>query len=240
MSSPLNYHLTRISSNRKLGPIPASTTSAASCWDGCAYFRTCYAKRGHLSWHWAKVNDGRRGSDFSQFLREVRALPRGQLWRYGQAGELPGIGARINAGQLARLAKANKGRQGFAYTHKPLTPANLKAIRAANAAGFTVNLSANGLKHADKLAKLGLPVVCVIPRDSPTLQKTASGVPVLGSVSFAIVSSSWALNRLGRVLRKWTKSPGITRSGSSRSIAGRILRGRSALRCLEMILGETI
>ena len=179
MSSPLNYHLTRISSNRKFGPIPASTTSAASCWDGCAYFRTCYAKWGHLSWHWDKVNDGRRGSDFSQFLREVRALPRGQLWRYGQAGELPGIGARINAGQLARLAKANKGRQGFAYTHKPLTPANLKAIRAANAAGFTVNLSANGLKHADKLAKLGLPVVCVIPRDSPTLQKTASGVPVL-------------------------------------------------------------
>jgi hypothetical protein len=48
------------------------------------------------------------------------------------------------------------------WNHK----ANRAAIATANALGFTVNLSANNLEHADKLADLGIgPVVTVLPHD---------------------------------------------------------------------------
>jgi hypothetical protein len=43
---------------------------------------------------------------------------------------------------------------------------NAAAIADANAAGFTVNLSANNLAHAERLHALGIaPVVVVLPQD---------------------------------------------------------------------------
>jgi hypothetical protein len=98
------------------------------------------------------------------------------LWRMNQAGDLPGPGAAIDVPALARLVKANRGRRGFTYTHKDIgQPRNLAAIRAANAAGFTVNLSADNAAHADTLADSGLPVVVVIPADSKKVTQTPCG-----------------------------------------------------------------
>jgi hypothetical protein len=61
---------------------------------------------------------------------------------------------------------ANVGRRGFTYTHHNVLQSehNRASIRAANAAGFTVNASANNLRHADQLAALDVaPVVAVLP-----------------------------------------------------------------------------
>ena len=78
------------------------------------------------------------------------------------AGDLPGHGKRIDVRALAALVRANTGRRGFTYSHKPITAGNLAAIHNANAGGFTINLSADTLAEADRLAETGLPVVVVL------------------------------------------------------------------------------
>jgi hypothetical protein len=172
----ISYHLTRVSANRKTGPIPVSTTSRQSCPPSCPLFNNgCYAEVGPLAWHWAKIGQAGRGVDLDQFAREIRALPGRTLWRHNQAGDLPGNGESINGAQLNRLVRANKGKRGFTYTHKPLTPSNLAKIRAANSDGFTINLSANNGTHADILAGTGLPVVVIIPTDAPKVSRTPAG-----------------------------------------------------------------
>lgn len=97
------------------------------------------------------------------------------MWRHNQAGDLPGEGDAINRDKLRELVRANGKRRGFTYTHKPATRGNLAAIRAANKAGFTINLSADNLTEADTLAETGLPVVVVLPSDTRKAVKTPDG-----------------------------------------------------------------
>lgn len=141
--------LTRVSKNVKTGPIPVSTSDASTCPPTCEQFDTCYAKFGSTSIHWDKVNAGERGMDWDSFCDEVSRLPRKQFWRHNQAGDLPGDGRIIDAGALALLVAANKGRRGFTYTHYPLAHYNVAAIEAANRDGFTINISCDSLEQAD-------------------------------------------------------------------------------------------
>lgn len=160
----LQYHLTLKSRNGKTGPIPVSTTAKASCPDCPLSGNGCYAELGPLSLFWQKVSRGELGTDFDAFLGQVAALPDGQLWRHNQAGDLPGMGNAIDGAALAGLARANHGKRGFTYTHKPMTAENARAVAEANAGGFTVNLSGNNVTHADTLADMGIaPVVTVLP-----------------------------------------------------------------------------
>jgi hypothetical protein len=110
------------------------------------------------------------------FCDSIAQLPIGTLWRHYQAGDLPGQGDTIDTAALDMLVKANKGKAGWTYTHKPPTRSNIAAIRRANKAGFTVNLSGNNLAHADVLAdkKVG-PVVVVLPADATKNTVTPAG-----------------------------------------------------------------
>jgi len=173
-------HLTLVSSNKKTGPIPVSTSSASTCPDACPFKASgCYAKSGPLAIHWSKVSAGLRGLQWSAFLDVVRSFSADQLWRHNQAGDLPGDGNKIDVKALAQLAKANEGKRGFTYTHKLATGSNLRAIRSANRAGFVINLSANSIQHADTLAKTGLPVAAVVPQNSPDRFTTPAGNKVV-------------------------------------------------------------
>jgi len=147
--------------------MPVTTSSAATCPDSCPLKSGgCYAKTSFLGMHWSKVTSGKRGESITNFLKQVRELPAGILWRHNQAGDLPGKGDSINTRDLFRLAKANRGKRGFTYTHKPPTAKNLNAIRAASKEGFTINLSANSVAHADGLSRHRLPVVVVLPSEA--------------------------------------------------------------------------
>lgn len=160
----MNVHFKLVSENEKTGPIPVSVTSRDACPIACPFLeKGCYAKYSFLNMHWQKVTSGERGEPWADFVARVAKLAKGQLWRHNAAGDLPGDKITIDADKLASLAKANKGRRGFTYTHYLPSAANLKAIRAAVAAGFTINLSANSPRHADSLVKHGLPVACVVP-----------------------------------------------------------------------------
>ena len=173
-------HLTKVSTNRKVGPIPVSTSSSETCPPSCPLSEGgCYAKGGPLAMHWAKVTSGERGLQWADFLREIKSLPKGQLWRHNQAGDLAGKGGRIDGRKLSDLAKANKGRRGFTYTHKPITPSNLAKLKSAAGLGFVVNLSANNPLHADQLSAHGLPVVTVLPSDAPKVSQTPKGLKVI-------------------------------------------------------------
>jgi hypothetical protein len=170
MSLPV-VHLTMSSRNRKVGPIPVSTTTAATCPDACPLKAAgCYAKGGPLAMHWRKVTEGKVGMAWQAFVDAIAALPEGTFWRHNQAGDLPGHGDMIDHGALSALVSANRFRRGFTYTHKPMTGphgfANRAAVDLANREGFTVNLSANTLAEADTLSDLAIaPVVVVL--DAP-------------------------------------------------------------------------
>lgn len=127
--------------------------------------------------HWQKVTAGKRGELLEQFARKIEQLPPAQLWRHNAAGDLPGKGDRINSRALARIVRANKGKRGFTYTHKPpLLGRNARAIVQANEGGFTVNLSANSLSHADTLKSYDLgPVVSIVPEGTPESGTTPKG-----------------------------------------------------------------
>ena len=112
LSNP-SFHLTRKSSNRKTGPIPVGTSCASTCPDSCPLRKVCYAKRGPLALHWAKVSNGDRGTSFEGFLEQIRALPEDQLWRHNEAGDLPGQGDSIDPEKLSALAEANRRRRGY-------------------------------------------------------------------------------------------------------------------------------
>jgi hypothetical protein len=161
-------HLTAISRNKKTGRMPVSATTSDTCPDSCELKGNgCYAEGGRLAIHWGKVDSGERGVSWAEFCAQVRALPAGALWRHNSAGDLPGEGEEIDAAELQELASANRGRKGFTYTHKPMTAANREAVANANAQGFTINLSANNLAHADELSALGIaPVAVVLPANT--------------------------------------------------------------------------
>jgi len=169
-------YLTRQSRNKKTGPIPVSTSSAETCPACPLKGAGCYAESGPLAILWRKVTAEKAGLTWPEFLEQIETLPRRILWRMNQAGDLPGAGNTIDREALRALVKANGKRRGFTYTHKPATRSNLAAIRAANKAGFTINLSANNLAHADTLADTGAgPVVVVLPVDTRKPVKTPAG-----------------------------------------------------------------
>jgi len=145
MKQKLYYHLTVKSSNAKTGPIPVSTTSSNSCPPDCAFKGNgCYAEHGNLLLHWKAVDRGERGGSLEQFCEQIAALPQGALWRYAQAGDLPSDGGEVDVPSLRKIVQANTGKRGFGYTHYR-GEAAYAAVRDANDAGFTINLSANNL-----------------------------------------------------------------------------------------------
>lgn len=175
----MQVHLTLKSANAKTGPIPVSTTDAASCPADCAMRDACYAGSGPLALHWRAVSAGQRGTDWTTFTDTIAQLPDGQLWRHNQAGDLPQINGTVDPVKLGQLVHANKGKRGFTYTHHR-DAQSIDWIRHANAWGFTVNLSANDLADADTLAahQAG-PVVVVLPSTQTKNTTTPAGRPVV-------------------------------------------------------------
>jgi len=173
----MRIHFIPRSTNRKTGPIPVTSTERQSCPPSCPQYRAaCYAEDFYTRMNWDKIPA--RGIDLAGLTARINSLPMGQLWRHNVAGDLPGDGETVDAFALGQIVRANRGRRGFTYTHKK-SPGAIKWAKHATEWGFTVNLSADDVGEADKLAATGAPVVCIVPIDTPKHSQTPEGRPVL-------------------------------------------------------------
>lgn len=226
--------LTPVAANRKLGPMPVSMTDMASCPTSCALRdQGCYAEHGHTFMHWKRVATS--GVAWSEFCRQIAALPDGTVWRHNEAGDLPGRGDHLDVDALGELVDANAGRRGFTYTHRPLGVAEEReAIRRANAAGFTVNLSANGLHDVDRLVALGVgPVVVTLPHDRLVPRRTAAGHRIVlcpaDARSSRTDTSSMTCAQCKLCVKSWRKSVvAFLTHGSGKNFAAMVVRGGRA------------
>lgn len=160
------FKFTLKSANAKTGKIPVTISSKTTCPPTCPFKdKGCYARLGHINIHWNRAtNDGVSLSDLCERIKE---LPETQLWRHNEAGDLPGENGIINQSELNQIVEANKGKNGYTYTHYlPGIKNNATAIKSANENGFTINLSADNMAQADEYVKLGIgPVVVVVGSD---------------------------------------------------------------------------
>lgn len=148
----------------------------------------CYAEMHYTGMHWRKLDEGKRpGIDAATLFEKIRSMPKGQLFRMNEAGDLPHIDQCINAEFMHGITQANKGRNGFTYTHHRVTGTdnaarnNRHQVRAANQQGFTVNLSADNPEQADILSALNIgPVVCLLDDSVQNrVQQTPEGRPIV-------------------------------------------------------------
>ncbi len=173
----MKIHFVRESSNRKTGRIPVTYSQRETCPASCPHYRAdCYAEDYYTAMAWNKVPA--RGVQLSELAEKIAALPDGQLWRHNVAGDLPGNGETVDAYALGEIVRANIGKRGFTYTHKKSRDA-IKWARHATQWGFTVNLSADDAGEADILAAHGLPLVCIVPMDTPEKSTTPGGLPIV-------------------------------------------------------------
>lgn len=215
------FLITEKSKNAKVGPIMVVTSPRETCPTDCPFNRSnaggCYAEGGPLAMLWSGLDATEAGESFQNGKGrvEVKGLDAliaavkkqtGKLWRFNQAGDLPGKGDCIDTSAFLDLVIANSEAKalGFTYTHKPVLETlyctasavkgkrvvkrkgspyakhNAKLIKDANERGFTVNLSANDLAHADELADLKIgPVVTVLPHDQNENTVTPKGRKVV-------------------------------------------------------------
>ena len=177
------FHITPKSKNVKVGKMAVTTSTATTCPTSCPFKSNgCYADSGPLKLHWDKVTRKERGDDWSTFIDKIKELPTGSKWRHNQAGDLPSDMEKLDAEKCIQLAKANKGKRGFTYTHYDVLDnfQNAITVNIMNHLGFTVNVSANNLEHADKLCDLNIaPVATVLPIDQTTNTVTPKGRKVV-------------------------------------------------------------
>ena len=177
------FHITPKSKNAKVGNMAATTSTAKTCPTSCPFKDNgCYADSGPLKLHWDKVTEGERGDDWPTFIDKIKDLPAGSKWRHNQAGDLPGDTKDLDSTKCVDLAKANEGKRGFTYTHYDVLNnfQNAITVNMMNHLGFTVNVSANNLEHADQLCDLDIaPVATVLPIEQTTNTVTPKGRKVV-------------------------------------------------------------
>lgn len=196
------FLIVRKSENVHTGPIMVTTSPRATCPFACPLRKhadtptagVCYAEHGALGgWVWNLLdrlpvggsyqNGNIKIYGFDELLYFVRALESGTLWRHNIAGDLASNNkTTIDRTALRLLVDANRGRRGFTFTHYDVLTnlANRDAVKEANAAGFTINLSANSLDHADRLAELRIaPVTVILPPEVADNTATPMGHAVV-------------------------------------------------------------
>jgi len=177
------FHITPKSKNAKVGKMAVTTSTATTCPTSCPFKSNgCYADSGPLKLHWDKVTRKERGDDWSAFIDKIKDLPTGSKWRHNQAGDLPGDMEKLDNEKCIELAKANEGKRGFTYTHYDVLDnfQNAITVNIMNHLGFTVNVSANNLEHADKLCDLNIaPIATVLPIEQTTNTVTPKGRKVV-------------------------------------------------------------
>ena len=196
------FLITEKAYNRKTGPMMVTTSPRKTCPRTCPFRKNakafsagaCYAQHGYIGGYlWTTLDRLPAGAtfkkgqirvqNFAELLAAIRRVPKGQTWRHNQAGDLPSANQiDICKDRLRKIVEANRGRRGFTFTHYDVIDnlPNRRLVAQANRLGFTINLSANNLKHADQLLRTRCgPVTAVIPEEQKTNTRTPAGHKVV-------------------------------------------------------------
>lgn len=167
-----NYKLVDLSHNAKTGTMPAVYGHRASCPPTCGLFDQCYGKSGRAALHWATDT----GKSFADLIDWVTRLPKRSMWRFGVVGDLPGNGVTLCRDSVMKLARANKRRPVLAYSHYPVTPANLATLKAAKDAGMVINSSCDSVDAIKAARAAGVPAVTYTSADDTRKAWTDDGL----------------------------------------------------------------
>lgn len=184
----MNFQLTVVSGNSKIGSIATSISDPKTCPDSCSLKSSgCYANSGHVRFWWDRLKRSRKKKyQWKEFIKQIKTLWKDSAFRYNQAGDLPGSGDNIDKPKMMELIDACKRLRAWTYTHKPVLGSskqvqkNRELIKIANQRSFVVNLSADNLAMADRLSDLAVaPVVSIVPIDHPKHSFSPAGRKVL-------------------------------------------------------------
>jgi len=161
-----NGKVTAQSSNRKLRGTAVTTTSRSTCPDSCIFKGNgseCYAEGWPLKLHWDKVDSGERGVGFTEYIKQLRALPFGTMIRGQQAGDMPGNGIdTLDHDKCIDVAKAMTHKKKTAWTYCAyLLKKNVETFRAVLDLGFAMNSSCYSLDDVDEAMDAGVPATMV-------------------------------------------------------------------------------
>lgn len=172
------FLLNEMTKNMKTGPIAVLKSCMATCPDSCAWKKNgCYAKYGPITIQWRKLHT--IGVHLVEICKQIKQLRRGSLLRLFEAGDCPGDGKYyLYKDACIQLAKACKHVMAFGYSHYRPNKHNLPIFKEMSKY-VTINLSADNLEQADEMAKTGLPIATVVPKDSPATFYTEGGNRVI-------------------------------------------------------------
>jgi hypothetical protein len=196
------FLITERSYNRKAGSMLVTTSPRSTCLLSCLLRKNstafsagaCYAEHGFIGGYlWTSLDRTPAGMafqkgrikvfGFAELLAAIHRVPKGQVWRHNQAGDLPSTNQRdICADRLRKIVQANRGRRGFTFTHYDVIDnrRNRQLVAYANRNGLTINLSANNLEHADQLADARCaPVTTLLPAEQTANSVTRKGRKVV-------------------------------------------------------------
>lgn len=176
----MKHYAINYTGNSKTGVMPVTTSSKTTCPDTCSLkAKGCYARYSFLGNYWNKLTNGevKNSLSYSELLKAITKLPKGQLWRHNQAGDLLHNSGAIDSNSLRDLVNANKGKRAIVYTHHvPTVGNNASMIKFANDNGLTINLSSDTLKQADEYVALSIaPVVTLLQLGSDKVSYTPAG-----------------------------------------------------------------
>ena len=178
ISRTIKIYAVAHSANRKTGDIAQTYTTENTCPVRCPFKNSgCYAKNYGTCFAWQRAEDfGMNPVDLARWV--IENTQPGALIRHNVAGDIATPGTSdIDIPLLYTLIQAYQGRKAYTYTHCEYNEENVKAIKAANAAGFTINASCETLEDADKWMRAGVPAVIAVTAYTKGM-KTPAGYTV--------------------------------------------------------------
>lgn len=171
-------HISKKSSNTKVGAIPVSTTEESSCPRSCPYINSgCYARQGPIWWHWKKVTNKTYNNlvNWSGLCKFIAELPDKQPMRLNQSGDMPHLFGDLIPEKMQELKTAAEGRLVWSYTHHKKSKKNLAILKDASSTSLTIRVSCETLDQVDEVMDQGLSAALVISSDHPSAHLLADG-----------------------------------------------------------------
>ena len=172
--------------NAKTGKIPNVYGCMQSCPVSSCPFKECgcYARQGHCK-IWFTVAGGRAlkvakkdeyktyNFNLHELKKRMQNLPAGILARHNVSGDIAQLDSNdINGALLGELIDVYDGLKGYTYTHCSGNAKNYALLKAAAAAGFTVNKSTETEKQAREAKNAGVPAVLAVEKmEKPIIKK---------------------------------------------------------------------